>query len=128
MPLKDVAAVEPLADGARNRHQFAEVGAHGLEAPTWTLCFGGTDTETHGLKDGTVLGGHPYHGNTMHRCAAAPVAAQRDDDVATVGIAALWLVVRPVDVQAHFFQQPFGGYQRIERTEYAFQMAGIVHE
>ena len=64
----------------------------------------------------------------MHRCAAAPAAAQRDDDVATAGIAALWLVVRPVDVQTHFFQQPFGGYQCVQRVEYPPQMAGIVHE
>src|ERR1700690_3611242 len=101
MPLKDVAAVEPLADGACNRHQFAEVGAHGLEAPTRTMCFGGTDTQTHGFKDGAILGRNAYHGNAMHRCSAAPVAAQRDDDVAAVGIAALRLVVRPVDVQTH---------------------------
>ena len=64
----------------------------------------------------------------MHGRAAAPVAAQCDDDVATIGIAALCLVVRPVDVQTHFLQQPFGGYQRIERAEYPLQMAGIVYE
>src|SRR3984957_9627262 len=128
MSLKDIAAVEPLADGASNRHQFAKVGAHGLEAPTWGLRLRSTNLETHGIKDGAVLGGDAHHGDTMHRRAAAPVAAQCDDDVAAVGIAALWLVVRPVDVQPHFFQQPFGGYQRVERAEYPLQRAGIVHE
>src|SRR5579863_10204394 len=64
----------------------------------------------------------------MHRCAATLIAAQRDDDVATVGIAALRLVVRPIYVQTHFFQQSFGGNQRVERAEYPLEMAGIVDE
>jgi hypothetical protein len=75
------------------------------------------DAESHAFKDGAILGRDAYHGNTMHRCAAAPVAAQRDDDVATVGVAALRLVVRPVDVQTHFFQQPFGRYQCDRQAE-----------
>src|SRR6202451_3500487 len=73
VPLKDVAAIEPLANGACNRHQFAEVGAHGLEAPARPICLGGPDTEAHGVKDRAILCGHAYHGDTMHRCAAAPV-------------------------------------------------------
>src|SRR5580704_18713526 len=64
----------------------------------------------------------------MHRSAAALVAAQRDVDVATVRVAALWLMVRPVDVQTDFFQQPFSGNERVERAEYPPQMAGIVNK
>jgi len=59
---------------------------------------GGTDTKTHRFQNAAIVKRNAYHGNTMHGRAAAPVAAQCDDDVATIGIAALCLVMRPVDV------------------------------
>src|SRR5260221_6837632 len=89
---------------------------------------GGTDTKTHRFQNAAIVKRNAYHGDTMHGRAAAPVAAQCDDDVATIGIAALCQVMRPVDVQTHCLQQPFSGYQRIERPEYPLQMAGIVYE
>ena len=64
----------------------------------------------------------------MHRGGAALVAAQRDDDIAPVGIAALRKVVRPVNVQTRLFQQTFGADQRIERAEYPLQVSRIVYE
>ena len=128
MPLQHVAAPQLVAYLPGDRHQFAKVAAHGFESPALAGAFGRPHAQTEGGERAAVGGIDAHHRNPVHGTRAAAVAAQRDDDVVAVRVAALRRVVRAREVESGVFQQPVRRIGSVQRTEDLRDVSGVMHE